>query len=78
MFQKYMIYLYRLLIEWNTERIERLDEIWETKTNTGALLAIGITFFAAVLEVFYAFEIVVRYLAVSNSANADAFDGLVL
>ena len=58
-------------IEWITERIERLDEIWETKKNTGALLAIGITFFSAALEVFYAFEIVARYLAVSKPVNTE-------
>ena len=31
------------------------------------MLAFGITFFSAVLEVFYVFETVIRYLAVSFS-----------
>ena len=46
------------------ENIKRLYEIWETKESIGTLLAIGVTFFSAVLEVFYAFETLIRYLAV--------------
>ena len=46
------------------ENIYRLYEIWETKESIGTLLAFGITFFSAVLELFYVFETVIRYLAV--------------
>ena len=44
--------------------MQRLYEIWETKESIGTLLAIGVTFFSAVLEVFYTFETLIRYLAV--------------